>query len=259
MTTHSRQQRHEQQQKQQKKDGVLKRVGAALTSLTGIATAIATIATSAAAVFGVQAHDKATQLQQLQVTVNSQAQRIIVQAAQVKHLRQAAATPTASPTPTPTASPATTPSDAGGAQVTNLSHFLSNKTPVVNNADWGNGQVVMSAKSYANSITFDCDGVMSNGAPDEAFDVAGSSKFTAVVGVPDDTTDVTGYIATITFSNEAGQQVGHPVQVSLGHPVNVSLDIGGVTQLGMTCVGRNRQNNSSVDGFPVGFGDAGVS
>lgn len=248
VTTHSRQLKHE---KQVKSGGILKRVGAALTSLAGIATAIATITTSAAAVLGVVAHDKTTQLQQAHAQVSSQAQLIRSQAAQVKHLQLAAVTPTASP--------ATTPTDAGGAQITDASHFLSNKQPTVDNANWGNGQVVIAAKPYPNSITFDCNGEMGDGAPDEAFDVAGSSTFTAEVGIPDETPDATGFIATVTFSNESGQQVGQPIQVSLGHPVNATLDIQGVTQLGMTCDGRDRQTNSTVSGFRVGFGDAGVS
>jgi cell division protein FtsL len=245
--TDSRQQKHE---KQEKAGGILKRVGAGFTSLAGIATAIATITTSAAAVLGVVVHAKTTQLQQAQAQVSSQAQQIQHQALQVHQLQQAAGTTTPSPSTTPTDS---------GAQLTGVSHYLSNKTPTVNNANSGIGQVVIAAKPYANSISFDCNGDMYGGAPDVAFDVAGSTTFTAEVGIPDDTPDATGFIATITFSNESGQQIGQPIQVSLGHPLSATLNIQGVTQLGMTCVGRNRQTNNAVSDFQVGLGDAGVS
>lgn len=245
--TESRQQKHEKQEKQGKAGGILKRVGAGFTSLAGIATAIATITTSTAAVLGVVVHAKTTQLQQAQAQVSSQAKQIQHQALQVHQLQQAAGTPTASP---PTNS---------GAEVTGVSHYLSNKTPTVNNANSGVGQVVIAAKPYVNSISFDCNGDMYGGAPDIAFDVAGSTTFTAEIGIPDDTSDATGFIATITFSNESGQQIGQPIQVSLGRPVSAALNIQGVTQLGMTCVGRDRQTNTAVSGFRVGLGDAGVS
>jgi hypothetical protein len=69
----------------------------------------------------------------------------------------------------------------------------------------------------------------------------------------------TDMIATITFTNESGQQVGQPVRVWLGHPVNVTLDIKGVTQLGMTCAGVNRQTNQDSSDFQVALGNAAVS
>jgi len=242
--TDNRQQKHV---KQEKEGGILKRVGGGLTSLAGIATAVATITTSTAAVLGVVVHSKTTQLQQAQAQVSSQAKQIQHQAIQVHQLQQAAGTPTASPQ--------TTPTDG----VTGVLHYLSNKTPTVGNANPGVGQVVIAAKPYVNSISFDCNGDEYGGAPDVAFDVAGSTTFTTEVGIPDDTPDVTGFIATITFSNESGQQIGQPIQVSLGHPVSAALNITGVTQLGMTCVGRDRQTNNAVSGFQVGLGDAGVS
>jgi len=232
--------------RQEKKDGLLKRTGAGLTSLAGIATAIATITTSTAAVLGVVVHSKTTQLQQAEVQVSSQAQQIHHQAKQIQQL-QTAATPTVSPSPT-----------TGGPPITDPSRYLSNKTPTVDNAGLDTGQVVIAANPYVNSITFRCDGQMS-GQPDEAFDVAGSRTFTAEVGIPDDTQYATGLIATITFSNESGQQIGQQLQVSLGHPASVTLDITGVTQLGMTCDGRNRQTSQTASGFRVAFGRAAIS
>jgi hypothetical protein len=191
-------------------------------------------------------HSKNTQLQHAQAQVSSQAQQIQHQARQIHQLQQTAATPAVSPSPTISDAP------------TDASHYLSNKTPTVQNSGLDTGQVVIAANPYVNSITFNCDGPMS-GQPDLAYDVAGSSTFTAVLGIPDNTQYATGLIATITFSNEAGQQIGQQVQVSLGHPANVTLDITGVTQLGMTCDGRNRQTSQTASGFDVAFGNAAVS
>jgi hypothetical protein len=233
--------------RQEKKDGLLKRTGAGLTSLAGIAAAIATITTSTAGVLGVVVHSKTAQLQQAQAQVSTQAQQIQHQAKQIQQLQQTAATPTVTPSPT-----------TGGPPITDPSHYLSNKTPTVDHAGLETGQVVISATPYVNSITFSCYG-QAGGQPEEAFDVAGSSTFTAEVGIPDDTQDATGLIATITFSNESGQQLGQQVQVSLGHPASVTLDITGVTQLGMTCDGRNRQTSEAASGFQVAFGRAAVS
>ena len=234
--------------RKEKKDGLIRRAGAGLTSLAGITAAIATITTSTAAVLGVAVHSKNTQLQQAQAQVSSQAKQIQHQAKQIQQLQQKPATPTVTPSPTTGGPPITT----------DASHYLSNKTATVDNAVLDTGQVVISAHPYVNSIAFYCNGQQS-GQPDEAFDVAGSSTFTAVLGIPDDTQNATGLIATITFSNESGQRIGQQFQVSLGHPADVTLDIKGVTQLGMTCDGRNRQTSETANGFDVAFGDAAVS
>jgi hypothetical protein len=119
------------------------------------------------------------------------------------------------------------------------------------------GQQVIAAKSYPDTVTWGCG---DSSAPNEAYDVAGNSVFTAEVGIPDNTQYVTGVVATVTFSNESGQQIGQPVQVSLGHPASVRLNIKGVTQLGMTCTGRNRQTSQPTDTtFSVALGNGGVS
>ena len=225
------------------RDGFLSRVGSAMTSLAGITTAIATITTSVSAVLGVVVHHQANQLQHANAIVSHQAQ-------QIQQLR-ASGTPTASPTPSAAA--------LNGASPLSAAHYLGDLTPTVDNGQVSAGQVVINARPYAKSITFGCDG--GNGAqPDEAYDVAGSNTFTAVVGIPDNMSNVTGVIATVTFSNEADQQIGKPVQVSLGHPVKVTLHIGNVTQLGMTCVGRDARTGQNASyGFQVAMGNAGLS
>jgi hypothetical protein len=138
--------------------------------------------------------------------------------------------------------------------------YLSNLTPTINNVGYDTGQQVISAQPYPNSISFGCAGTEGlNGQPDEAYDVAGSNTFTAEIGLADDTQGVTGVIATVTFSNEAGQQLGNPVEVSLGHPEAVTLNVTGVTQLGLSCIGRDAHTNQAVTSFSVALGNAGVS
>jgi hypothetical protein len=220
--------------------GFLSRAAAGMTSVAGIATAIATITTSASAVLGVVVNHQATQLHRVNTQASRQAQTIQQLQDQV-HASSSA--PSAGRTPA----------------VGDAARYLSNLTPTVDDAIVQQGQQVIAAQPYANSISFGCDGPQGNGQPDEAYDVAGSSTFTAEVGIADNTQSVTSVIATVTFSNESGQQLGKPVQVSLGHPVPVTLNITGVTQLGMTCVGLEAHTNQVANGFDVVMGNAGVS
>jgi hypothetical protein len=214
-----------------------------MTSVAGIATAIATITTSASAVLGVVVHHQATQLHQANTQVSEQAKTIQQLHGQVH---------TAS---TPAPSAGSTPA------VGNAARYLSNLTPTINNMGVQTGQQVISTQPYPNSISFACAGTEGlNGQPDEAYDVAGSSTFTAEVGLADNTYGVTSVIATLTFSNEAGQQLSKPVEVSLGHPVQVTLNVTGVTQLGLSCVGRDAHTNqAAAASFSVALGNAGIS
>ena len=231
---------------QEKSGGLLGRVAAAMTSLAGITTAIATIMMSVTAGLGVVVHRQATQLHQVHQQVSQQAHQI----QNLESSRPAA--PEVTATPVVVSSPPPSP-DLGG-----VAHYLSNLSPTVDNESVQGGQQVIAAVPYPNSIAFGCNGSY-GGRPDEAYDIAGSTVFTAMIGIADDTSDVTGVIATVVFSNEAGQQLGKPVQVSLGHPRKVRLNISGVTQLGMTCSGRDAQTSRVVYSFDVALGDAGVS
>ena len=218
-----------------------------MTSFAGIVTAFAAIATSTSAVLGLLVHRQSVQLQQARTTVSHQAQ-------QIHQLSQSVAR-----RPAAVASTAPAPSNTSGAAATiNVAHYLSDLNPTVDNSIVNTGQQVIKAIPYPKSIVFSCNGGNGN-QPDEAYDVAGSTQFTAVVGIPDNTQDVTGVIATVTFSNEAGQQVGKTVQVSLGHPVTVKLNISGVTQLGLTCNGRDARTSQATSGFDIALGNAGVS
>lgn len=223
--------------------GVLSRISSGMTSLAGITTAIATITASTTAILGVAVHRQATQLDQAHQIVSVQRQ-------QIHELRtQTAPQATNSPTPTGT---------TGGASTGSVAHYFSKMNPTVNNALVETGQQVIAAQPYVNSISFGCDGGDGD-QPDEAYNVAGNRMFTAEVGIADNSEDATNVIATVTFSNESGMQIGQPVEVSLGHPIKLSLDIGGVTQLGMTCNGRDRRTSQNANGFNVTLGDAGDS
>ncbi|MGE5289476.1 MAG: hypothetical protein ACM3ML_20210 [Micromonosporaceae bacterium] len=225
--------------------GVLGRVASGMTSVAGITTAVATIMTSVTAILGFVAHHQAAQLEQAH-------RQVAQQARQIRQLQSrpaaVAASPAANASSAPTADPA-----AGS-----VTHYLSSLTPTVDNQSADMGQEVIAAKPYPDSISFYCSGGVGD-QPSEAYDVAGSSTFTALVGIADNEQDVTGVIATVTFSNESGQQLGKPVQVSLGHPIKVTLNITGLTQLGITCNGRDQHTSQTVTGFRVALGDAGIS
>ena len=147
---------------------------------------------------------------------------------------------------------------ASAAPVSGAVRYLSDLSPTVQNGYLFSGQQVIAAQSYPKTIAFPCSGDPGN-QPAEAYDVAGSTTFAATAGIPDNTQDATGDVGTITFSNEAGRQIGSPIQVSLGHPVKVELNIAGVTQLGMTCTGRNLSTNQPADLPQVALGNAGAS
>jgi hypothetical protein len=217
-----------------------------MTSIAGIATALATIMTSATAVLGLVVTHQATQLRQAHAQVSQQA-RQLQQLTASKSQRS----------PAPAASQGAV-SSSDTAPVANVAHYLSDLTATVDHALLSTGQQVIAARPYTNSISFNCDGGDGD-QPDEAYDVAGSSVFTAVVGIPDNTQDVTDVIATVTFSNESGQRLGKPVQVSLGHPVKLRLNIANVTQLGLTCNGRDARTDRVAADFHVSLGDAGIS
>ena len=234
-----------------KRRGFFARLTSGLTSLAGFMTALATIMTSASAILGLVVHHQSQQLQQAHAQVSHQAQ-------QITQLQHKVTTSTSTPRTTTTPTPAATPSSGPGAQVTGQGNYLSSLNPTVDNAGYDNGAQVMSAKSYPNSVELSCSGGSAS-QPGIAYNVAGNTTFTAEIGIPDNMSNATDVTATITFSDESGQQVGKPVQVSLGHPASVSLNIKGITQLGMTCNGVDDANNQSTSGFDVALGSAAVS
>jgi hypothetical protein len=235
-------------QKEGGSDGFLSGVASWMASFAGITTAVATIMTSASAVLGLLVHHQSVQLQQAHATVSQQARQIHALKDSVAR-RPPASTASVQPG-------ATNPPSA--APLTGMAHYLSDLTPTVDNGVVFTGQQVIAAQPYPKSILFPCNG-SPGGQPREAYDVAGSSTFTAEAGIPDNAQNATNGIATVIFSNESGRQIGTPVQVSLGHPMKVNLSVAGVTQLGMTCAGRNASTNQAIYNFDVSLGNAGVS
>jgi hypothetical protein len=227
--------------------GFLSKVASWMTSFAGIITAIATIMTSASAVLGLLIHQQSVQLQQAHSTVSQQARQIHA----LKH-----SAPRRPPVPAASV-PSTAASPPSAARLTSVTHYLSDLTPTVDNGNVFTGQQVIAAQPYPKSILFPCNG-SPGGQPREAYDVAGSRTFTAEVGIPDNMQNATSIIATVIFSDESGRQIGRPVEVSLGHPIKVRLSIGGVTQLGMTCAGRNVSTNQAVYDVEVSLGNAGI-
>ena len=228
--------------------GFFSKVSSWITSFAGIVTAVATIMTSVSAVLGVLFHHQAAQLQQARATVSQQARQI-----QALKGSDAPQTPAAAASSTPVAASRPNP-----GSLISIAHYLSDLTPTVDNSGPNTGQQVIAAQPYAKSVSFYCDGG-SGSEPDLAYDVAGSTTFTAVAGIPDNMQNATDVVATITFSNESGQQVGKPIQVLLGHPVTVKLNISGVTQLGFTCNGRDARTSQAASSFEVTLGNGGIS
>jgi hypothetical protein len=223
----------------------MKRITSWMKSFAGFTTGVATIMTSAVAILGVFVHHQSAQLQQAHVTVSRQSRQI--------HQLQAQLTP--APAAQPSSDPASPPA---AAPLGSIAHYLSDLTPTVNNAGASPGQQVMTNTAYPKTVSFYCDG--GNGdQPDVAYDVAGNSSFVAEVGIPDNMSDVTDVAATIVFTNEAGRQIGQQVQVSLGRPLVVKFSIGDVTQLGITCSGRDVRSGQQVSSFQVALGGAGLS
>lgn len=216
------------------------RLGGWFRSASGI---LASFATIVAALASVLAAHQTTRVNQLTIVVRQQQQQI-KQAQQTVKTQQA--------------DHSTGSSGASGGAAAPGSSYLSDLQPTVNYGDLSAGSQIMSAKSYAHSVTLLCLPA-SGGQPTAAFDVAGHTNFTAVVGIPDNTTNVTSVDETVTFADQSGTQLINPVTVSLGHPATVSLNISEVTQLAVTCTGINTQTQQTTNGNPVTLGNAEIS
>jgi hypothetical protein len=209
-----------------------------VTSFRGILASSATIVAAMASV--VAAHQTSLAYQ-LTMTVNQQRQEL-----QAAGARSAANSTTA-------------PGGFTGGAVLVGGTYLSRLQPTLATVNIQNGAQVMSAKAYPNSIIFSCDGPQIAGQPDVAFDVAGHTLLRAVVGIPDNAQDAANLDETVTFANQSGGLLAKPVVVSLGKPVAVRLNISGVTQLEMTCLGTNTQTQRQDGGAELALGDAYIS
>jgi hypothetical protein len=216
------------------------RAGKRLKSVNTILASLAGLAASAATILGVLFAHQNTQINQYVSII--QQKNDTIRALRAHHVAAPA-------TPDPTASPG----PSGGSLV-----YLSNVNPNVDSGDVSDGSTTMSDQSYPDSVTFSCAGLGANGQPTEAWDVAGHTTFSATTGIPDDTSDVTGYAAQFTFASQDGTKLSKTVSVSLGHPASVTFSISGVTQLDVTC-NAVAPSGQQPFGFPVALGNASAS
>jgi hypothetical protein len=214
------------------------RFGRWLRSFSGILASVATIVAALASV--VAAH-QTSRVNQLTITVRQQRQQLEAAGAE------------------PAGHSSTTPSGSTGTAVLTGVTYLSALQPTEANLGVQTGSQAMSARTYPNSIMFQCEGSPSNGQPDVAYDIAGHTLFRAILGIPDDAQGATNVNETVTFANQSGALLTKPVVVSLGSPVSVRLNISGVTQLEMTCAGTNTQTQQQDDSVNLALGNAYVS
>jgi hypothetical protein len=220
--------------------GLGARIAGWFKSFSGILASLATIVAAVAAV--IAGHQTTVVRQQNQIIVN---------------LHQQLKSATAAAIATPATAPST--GTSGGTSLSPAG-YLSALQPTVDQAEEQTGQQIMSAKSYPDSVTFGCDGPQGSfQSEDEAYDVAGNTQFTAVVGIPDNATDATGLEETVIFASQNGSQLAKPVVVSLGSPAQVSLNISGVTQLQVTCTGVVEPGHQQDNGNQLTLGNAHIS
>jgi hypothetical protein len=216
-----------------------------LKSFNGILTSLAAIMTAAAAILGLLFVHQSNQTNYYISIVQRQNE-------QIRSLQTHPRTKVVDPPVT------ASPTVSGGANGGGSQTYLSNSAPTVDGGGVNDGATTIDGQSYPNSVTFGCDGLGSNGQPTEAWDVAGSSTFSATVGVPDNTQDVTGYKAQLAFASQNGTKLATTVTVSLGQPATVSFSISGVTQLDVTC-NVVAPSGQQPFGFQVGLGNAATT
>ncbi len=228
------------------KDGITSRFAGWLKSFSGIVSSLAALVTAVATIFAAYQTTR----------VHAQSKTI---AQQQRQLRQIEASPAATVTVTaPAAGQGSPGATTGGA--TQAQHgYLSALQPTVTFGEPNPGPQTMSSKAYPNSVTFGCEGTVNGDRPDVAYDIAGSHTFTAVVGIPDNTPNVTGVDETVIIADQNGTQLAKPIVVSLGRPARVQLNVSNVTQLEVTCTGVDEHTHQNANNNPLTLGDAGVS
>lgn len=107
--------------------------------------------------------------------------------------------------------------------------------------------VTFSGVHYPRGISFACS---TSTVTYVQWNVAGSSRFEAVAGIDDSTSDAFGVAAELLFYDQDGRQlVPEPATVGLGHPQELKLDLEGVVILRMTCAGRDVKTNKQRSTF----------
>lgn len=140
-------------------------------------------------------------------------------------------------------------------------HFLADVNPVADNLNVEPGPVVIGGVDYANSITMSC---FYSAGPGELYRVTGT-QFTAVVGISDgqaaaSASSGNNVTDTVTFADQNGHILGRRVNVSGGHPLRVKLDLSGVNELGISCIGRDTVSGSTDVAAPaLSLGNAATS
>ncbi len=228
------------------KEGQTSRFGDWLKSFSGIMSSLAALVTALATIFAAYQTTR----------VHAQSKTIAQQQQQLHNLK---ASPAPTVTVTAPGSDQGSPGGTTGGATQAQNGYLSALQPTVSFGEPNPGPQTMSSKAYPNSVTFSCDGTVNGDRPDVAYDIAGSHTFTAVVGIPDNTQNVTGVAETVTIANQSGRQLARPFVVALGNPARVQLNVSNVTQLEVTCTGVDENTHQPANGNPLTLGNAGIS
>jgi hypothetical protein len=175
------------------------------------------------------------------------------------------AAPTDTPSPIPTPSISITPSDAsptpsgsgsGPEEDTSLkpspgtTKYIDSERTLVGGADAK--AVTFNAQRYLRGISFYCEAATNSILQ---WNVAGYTKFTAVGGIDDNTSNAFGAATEFVFYDQDGRQLlAKPVQASVGHPQKIELDLTNVVSLRMTCSAHDSKTGRTRYTYAA-FGD----
>jgi hypothetical protein len=173
--------------------------------------------------------------------------------------------PTDTPSPIPTPSISITPSDAsptpsgsgsGPEEDTSLkpspgtTKYIDSERTLVGGADAK--AVTFNAQRYLRGISFYCEAATNSILQ---WNVAGYTKFTAVGGIDDNTSNAFGAATEFVFYDQDGRQLlAKPVQASVGHPQKIELDLTNVVSLRMTCSAHDSKTGRTRYTYAA-FGD----
>jgi hypothetical protein len=116
-------------------------------------------------------------------------------------------------------------------------------------------RITISKTPYAHGLGIGCRGTRLY----QAYNVAGDSYVSAMLGIPDNVAGNFRGAADIVLSDQNGTQLGSPVSVSFGHPVQITrLPLRGAAQLKIACNGRDLRTGRPLNGFRVALGDARI-
>lgn len=164
------------------------------------------------------------------------------------------ATPTTVTTsngPTTVVTPSASPRVTGNVPPT----YLKNLNPPTGNMYEIRPQTI-SGQRYEEAFKLWCQG--ESRAPDRtSWNVSGSSRFTAVIGISDAEEDALDIVARVSIQDERGANLIEPFEVALGRPRTVDIAITGIVQLQVLSSCRDAQTNSSDSSY-ITLGDAAL-